>query len=286
MKKIYYIIAAVVFIAMALTTVFTINGQPYFVLCDDEMISMFYARTLFAGVEGFTNPLWTLIMIPCQLLPRNIASLPIILLNLGCIIGMMRLSKNPLFLGLTFPIIFWAVRGVEFIPIAFLLFYGIKTRKIIIPIILITLLRADGFVFAGILILASFSDTEEKICGYRERVFGILALGITLLAMLGIRYLYYGEIFPNTYYLKMGYPLSERLSRGIKFLPLALVLTPAKYIIPVLGVAAYSVFIGGDAWEQYRILNRFLILTVPFLFEMTEWKELAIVKTFYQLKAK
>jgi len=157
-----YILTIIVFGILIYSAIFWINGTPYFVLCDDEMISMYYAKNLLSGIEGYTNLLWTLIMIPCQLLPKNLSSVPIVLINLACILGMMKLSKNPLLLGLTFPILFWALRGVEFIPIAYLFFYGIKTGKILIPIILITLLRADGFVYSGILLLNFYLDNKGK----------------------------------------------------------------------------------------------------------------------------
>ena len=52
---------------------FTIAGDRYFALLDDQMISMRYARHIADGfgavwnvgepsVEGFTNPIWTLVM--------------------------------------------------------------------------------------------------------------------------------------------------------------------------------------------------------------------------------
>src|SRR5205085_9529171 len=53
-------------------TSFVIDGHRYFCLFDDEMVSMRYAQNLASGnglvwnpgekVEGFTNPLWVLLM--------------------------------------------------------------------------------------------------------------------------------------------------------------------------------------------------------------------------------
>lgn len=156
-----YILIILVFIALISTAFFTFQGTNYFVLMDDEMISMYYAKNLLSGIEGYSNPLWTVIMIPCQLLPKSIASLPIVLINLACIMGMMKYSKHPILLGLTFPLLFWAVRGTEFIPIAFLLFYGLKTGKVAIPIILITLLRIDGFVYSGVLLVNYYIQNKK-----------------------------------------------------------------------------------------------------------------------------
>jgi len=69
------------------------NRGRYFLLADDSMISMVYAKNLFDGnglvwqagdrVMGITNPLWTMIMSATFFLnlPRNLASLPIIFFN-------------------------------------------------------------------------------------------------------------------------------------------------------------------------------------------------------------
>src|SRR4051812_9885737 len=59
---------------------FALDGRRFFCLFDDAMISMTYARNLVYGhglnwarwgepVEGFTHPLWTLLMIPVNALP-------------------------------------------------------------------------------------------------------------------------------------------------------------------------------------------------------------------------
>lgn len=255
MSNAKYILIILVFIALLSTAFFTFQGTNYFVLMDDEMISMYYAKNLLSGIEGYSNPLWTVIMIPCQLLPKSIASLPIVLINLACIIGMMKYSKHPILLGLTFPLLFWAVRGAEFIPIAFLLFYGLKTGKVAIPIILMILLRIDGFVFAFILLISQFNTRNL-----------LVYLG-TLIMFFGIRFSYYGNFLPNTYYLKMGYPLLNRVERSFQWQNIIYLLTPYKYAIPITLIFLYNLYIGGDAWEQYGFLNRFLVVTVPLFYE-------------------
>src|ERR671933_1076881 len=69
-----------------LRTSFTINGERYFVLFDDEMVSMRYARNLARGyglvwnpggerVEGYTNLLWVLYMALVHLLPLPAAKI-------------------------------------------------------------------------------------------------------------------------------------------------------------------------------------------------------------------
>lgn len=262
-----YALIGIVFVSIVLTAFFTFQGTNYFVLFDDEMISMYYAKNFLSGIEGYSNPLWTVIMIPCQLLPKSIASLPIVLINLACIFGMMKLSKHPILLGLTFPLLFWAVRGVEFIPIAYLLFYGLKTNKVIIPIILITLLRIDGFVFSFILLISQFNTKN------------LIVYAGTLLMFFGIRFIHYGDLLSNTYYLKMGYPLLNRVERSFQWQNIIYLLTPYKYAIPITLIFLYNMFIGGDAWEQYGFVNRFLLVTVPLFYE-TDFKELLIYKLY------
>jgi hypothetical protein len=87
------------------------------------------------------------------------------------------------------------------------------------------------------------------------------------------QYLYYGSILPNTYTLKLtGMPLEIRIQNGIAFiLPFlretCLILTPAilglvrrlnprKMLLAsiFLGALAYQIFIGGDAWNYWRML--------------------------------
>src|SRR3990172_9807094 len=72
-----YLLYAAVFIFQSS---FVINGTRYFVLFDDAMISMQYARNFAHGqglvwnaggehVEGYSNPLWVLVMAVFHLFP-------------------------------------------------------------------------------------------------------------------------------------------------------------------------------------------------------------------------
>ena len=118
-----------------------IGGVRYFLLFDDEMISMRYAANLAHGfglvwnphgphVEGFTNPLWVFIMAVFHLLPLSPAfmSLPVELLcaALGAInlVLVWRLAKKVsgtrtaailavLLTGAYFPLNQWDLRGTE-----------------------------------------------------------------------------------------------------------------------------------------------------------------------------
>ena len=89
----------------------------------------------------------------------------------------------------------------------------------------------------------------------------------TVLSVFGLRYLIYGDLFPNTYYLKMGYSIFDRIERSFQWQNIVYFLSPSKYIIPITLIFLYNLFIGGDAWEQYGFLNRFLIVSIPLFYE-------------------
>jgi hypothetical protein len=101
-----------------------------------------------------------------------------------------------------------------------------------------------------------------------------------------LRYLYYGDFLPNTYYLKMtGFPMLWRISRGgfylLKFIgrmwiiPFAAVIwvtlrnrEPKRDLLLLLfGLQLlYSIYVGGDAWESWRGANRYISQAIPFFF--------------------
>lgn len=119
------------------------------------------------------------------------------------------------------------------------------------------------------------------------------------------RLLYYGYPFPNTYYLKMtGFPVVQRMARGAavtwttvwtfsipllviwvagglvyvvkhKKLPLCHITFRQLFSISVLPAAlflsqaAYSIYVGGDAWEWNIYCNRYMVIAIPLL--MVSW---------------
>jgi hypothetical protein len=121
--------------------------------------------------------------------------------------------------------------------------------------------------------------TRHLICGLGLL---ILMLGAQTLA----RHFYYGDWLPNTYYLKIqGWPLSLRILRGlyalvwfiyytnwiIFLLPLALYFfrrdwTVTLLLAVILGQLAYSVYVGGDAWEEHGGANRYIAIAMPLFF--------------------
>jgi hypothetical protein len=96
---------------------------------------------------------------------------------------------------------------------------------------------------------------------------------------------YYGELLPNTFYLKVtGIPPLFRISRGVYVLlqfvwksnALLFLLTGVLLLRRdsrvwllfwmVIAQTAYSVYVGGDAWEYWGGSNRYLCIVMPAFF--------------------
>ena len=88
-----YLVYAAVYI---FKTSFVVDGERYFVLFDDAMISMRYARNLANGdglvwnpggerVEGYTNPLWVVFMAVFHLFPIPAAKISLLVQASGAL---------------------------------------------------------------------------------------------------------------------------------------------------------------------------------------------------------
>ena len=301
-------------------TSFIIDGERYFVLFDDAMISMQYARNLAAGegavwnaggerVEGFTNPLWVGFMALFHLLPLPLSqmSLPVqitgaVLLAVNFyfvkklaeeITGNVNLGLLASFLtAFYYSLNNWTLQGMEVGLVTLLLTASlwIVVRSFRLdrfspwPYILLgigTWVRMDALVpYLAVLLFLLVFDPSRR----REHLLwggGLFAafIGVQTIARLA----YYGEWLPNTYYLKMtGYSLIDRFKRGLTvyiqfvwtmnwflfILPFTLLLRKPDrrvYLLLFLLAAqsAYSVYVGGDAWEHKGGANRFIAVAMP-----------------------
>lgn len=104
--------------------------------------------------------------------------------------------------------------------------------------------------------------------------------------VLGFQQAYWGDWLTNTYRLKLeGFDLWDRLSRGSvalgKSLPVLVFAilgllatlrwshqaTTKRIVVALLSVAlvvtAYSVWVGGDAWEEFLLINRYITVSLP-----------------------
>jgi len=139
----FILICATIFYSFFIyRTKFTVNGETYFTLIDDAMISMRYGRNLAAGsgfvwnpeekpVEGFTNLGWTSYMALIHKLPIPSSKISLVVMItgiftlLGLVIVVYNLTKiidskshyAPLISAAVtafyFPLVFWSLRGME-----------------------------------------------------------------------------------------------------------------------------------------------------------------------------
>jgi arabinofuranosyltransferase len=312
-----WIVYAAVFIYL---TSVVAGGVRYFLLFDDEMISMRYAANLAHGyglvwnphgarVEGFTNPLWVLIMTVLHLLPVSLAKMSLLVQILGAALRFatllivwrlaLAMSRNSkavalcavFFTAFYYPLNDWSLRGSEVALLAPMLtlaaWLAIRTMSgapsgWLWPLLAATtLVRLDMTVsVVTILALVAWADPPRR----REHLlygggFLLLLLSAQLLAACW----YFGNPLPNTYYLKMtGYPTWPRIEQGLRtarhFLmhldPVLLGLVAAVIWLKreakcallgavFVGQVAYSIYVGGDAWEQFGGANRYVVVAMP-----------------------
>ncbi|HME42590.1 MAG TPA: hypothetical protein VKF36_05840 [Syntrophorhabdales bacterium] len=323
------LLTAVFYGIFILRTVITIDGRLYFSLFDDAMISMRYGRNLAEGlglvwnagehVEGYTNFLWTLWMAVLHLLPVSdaktsllvsLSSAAALLLNLIIVMKVAdRVSgRSPtvrwlalLLTALFYSLTFWSLRGMEVGILALLISSGVLlvfdmeegfTLARIIGLCLVlsglVLVRPDGAVPAFVLI--AFAGWMAK---RKDRAKVLICLSATVVLVLAahslFRLYYYGDLLPNTYYLKMtGVPLATRISRGIaaygelvsdSLFPFFLVVglyalghssafreKKVLLLVALFSAASlYSMYVGGDAWEWASFANRYVSIGIPCL---------------------
>lgn len=208
---------------------------------------------------------------------------------------------------LSYPLLFWSLRGMEVGLLALVTMFlvwlylqlrtgGTSTGFLLAQMFAASLfgvwVRMDFFVIPATIALVSV------LFFLREKNRRFLAIAAPLFAggLLGVfsvmifQFFAWGDVLPNTFYLKAtGVSLAERLPRGIlaslKLLPVSLIVAlmsasllkrfRVKLIgeIVVIGVMvstglmAYSIYVGGDAWEDYLFSNRYFAPALP-LFAM------------------
>jgi arabinofuranosyltransferase len=243
-----------------------IDGERYFCLIDDAMISMRYAWNLSHGfglvwnpgeyVEGYTNPLMTLLMaLPTLLfdkvdavLAMQVLGIVFVLVNaylIMLIADQLLLSGQEeryrrLFVVLAFlcalsyyPLVYWSLMGMETGLVAVLvslsvlcaLKYAREHRPgqgvlLSVSLGLAFLTRPDALIFA----VPAFVYVFFQVRNSERRPSSSFLLAMVSLYVLFIvgqelfRWGYYGEWLPNTYTLKVSeIPLSSRIENGMYF---------------------------------------------------------------------
>ncbi len=306
-----------------LASSFIIDGQRIYVLFDDAMISMRYAYNLVHGlglvwnagerVEGFTNPLWVGFMALFHLLPIPLTKMSLAIqisgavflaANLYFVRGIVEHFTDDLpamlaavaFTAFYAPLISWGLLGMEVSILALILTAtvwlilknGLEhfTPCTYILLGVATLFRFDMAVPYLVIFVVLFIVQKQ----YRKQHL-LWGLGLLLLFLGGqtiARYLYYGQLLPNTYYLKVdGWPFSLRILRGLFalvwfiyysnwvlfLLPLSIYFFRRDWkvtllVLVIMGQLAYSVYVGGDAWEDHGGANRYIAIAMPLFFAL------------------
>ncbi len=275
-------------------------------------------------VEGYTNLLWTLWMAAIHLLPLPLSKTSLVVMASGALILLalvwvvaatartltgVRRSWAGLFAvfltAFSYPLIYWTLRGMEVGFLALLAsagaLFAFRLQEERRPAFLLglalclsalVLTRDDAITIAGLLTAYAVLTAP----GWRSRAGTAALLGgaiaVPKALHLAFRWSFYGDVLPNTYYLKLGgSSLADRIGRGA--LTFGAVLT--QHLLPLLAIAAllllalrrggdprlrprlfllaalvllqsaYSVYVGGDAWEYMRMANRYVAIALPAL---------------------
>jgi hypothetical protein len=319
-------IAGALQIAFIVTSIRTIDGERFFTLFDDAMVSMRYARNLVHGaglvwnpgeapVEGYTNFLWTLALAVLHAIriPESILPLAVMIFGAALLLATVRSTYllaarvwgertagiAALLTAMSYPLLFWTLRGLEVGLLAYLVIEASRTVmripelgahpariRLAVLLAMALLTRTDAIVPAFVVVGWGFLHG-----GPEARRGVILPAALTaffvLAAHTAFRLAYYGDVLPNTYYLKMtGRPIVERIREGaIAFAALTRVhLWPLLVIVGAgvwaeralrirreahllgalfVGQVIYSVFAGGDSWEWMDFTNRFVSIVLP-----------------------
>ena len=291
-----------------------IDGNRYFSLFDDGMISMRYAWNLSHGhglvwnvgeyIEGYSNLLMVLWMsIFTALFSKPWAVLAVQVLGIPMLFGVATLAKKlaeTLYAAETwgklagwaafwmtllyYPLIYWTYLGMETGLLALCLlaavFFLLRWFTLGRDWDLYWMALAAGLAFltrndAAIYPVIMFAFLGLHLLKDRTKFWLVMRAGLLFSAFvvgqLAFRGLYYGQILPNTFVLKMsGVPLSVRIFSGLIFMTtffeqsalvlllaaLGALLKPNRnklFLFSLLGASlAYEIWVGGDAWRYWR----------------------------------
>jgi hypothetical protein len=300
---------------------FFIEGKPFYALFDDAMISMRYAWNLAHGnglvwnpgerVEGFTNPLWVGFMALFHFFPIPPEKISFYIQAAGALFlagnlyfvkkiseeftdSMLVMLAAVLITASYGPLNTWGLLGMEVSLLVLVtsaaVWMTLRTDPgrfnpwTYVLLAVSTLVRVDMavpyLVILGVMLFVQPKFRKQHL------LWGLGLLTLFIGGQTLARYLYYGDLLPNTYYLKLeGFPFTLRILRGLYtlfmlvwysnwvlcLLPLAIFIFRRDWKVTLfwlifLAQAAYSVFVGGDAWEHRGGANRFISIAIPLFF--------------------
>jgi arabinofuranosyltransferase len=306
---------------------FVVAGIRYFSLFDDAMIGMVYAKNFVEGfglnwarfgppVEGFTCPLWVLAMIPVNALPLSLPVRPLLVQILSALLlvanlfavrslarehftapGAPHVLPAVILTAGYFPLVHWSLMGMETALQALLVAVMVKLTLDIAhrgarrftalgaTIALAVLARPDMAIAAGACV--AYLAPVLRRTSAREWLPGAALIAICAFGYEAFRLAYFGDLLPNTYYVKLtGTAVHVRAAHGLvnwlEFarpiaLPLLAVALGALWLRPqrpefalplaIFGLhSLYSISIGGDVYDFFGAASRFLAPFVPLLF--------------------
>lgn len=277
-------------------------------------------------IEGYTDFLWAFYMYLIHLLPIHTSKLPLLvtLTNLLFLICHIYITKKTIsillnkyniekyvnndliwifsivFIGFFYALIFWSLLGLEVGVICLIisyiqyiiLKYKVNDIKLITNLSILSsilfLLRMDNIIYVGAIYIYLFFFEGKK---WKFFIFPIVSILISIIGLTLFRFIYYEELLPNTFYLKVAIETKDRIFYGFKSImdtlkesmgviciiiifSIILLKTTIKEIylsIIILSVSIlYTIYIGGDAWESAPYPNRFLTVGIsiymPILF--------------------
>jgi arabinofuranosyltransferase len=189
-----------------------------------------------------------------------------------------------------YPFSYWSLMGMETGLLAVLLLssvlYAIKyvesARSLHlflhgVYLGLAYLTRNDSIIFAVLIWTYIFWENNKSGRNNKSNWQLLGAIGLYAVFVFGqaaFQYLYYGDLLPNTYTLKLtGMPLFTRVQNGVGFIkPFLLEIV---FIIPIcvfdqifnfrrqnlllfsliISTIGYQVYVGGDSWNYWRIMS-------------------------------
>jgi len=200
-------------------------------------------------------------------------------------------------IALCYPLIFWTLRGMEvgllalWVQVSVLLAFEIEQgrggRGAVVALAVMvgaaSLVRLDAVLPVGIIWLY-LASADRRSIPWSIVIACACAAALVLAGQTAARLWYFHDWLPNTYYLKVGGSSAiERWTRGATMLATHLARELAMpvglaAISPALGTRrgrliaslaaaqmAYSVYVGGDAWDWTNYANRFVSIGVPML---------------------
>lgn len=296
---------------------------------DDAFISFRYAENLASGhglvfnpgerVEGYSNFLWCLLLTPFAALsidPVVAARILGGLSSVALLAGVVRFSPRPeaapalvwiapLLTATSPPIVVWATGGLEAPLFASLMLWAVglaaeaAQRDRLSPAAAglcaaAALTRPDGLgVFAllvGLLLIVHW--------GRAARLGELLRWGASFAAVFvpyfAWRFLYYGDLLPNTFHAKVGFGLAQ-VVRGLQYYADFFVESGGWIALPLVGLAwygerrtamllggmalgwgGYVVLIGGDGLPMYR----FLVPALPLFYLLVSFGIVGVLDRF------